>query len=63
MLSQRRRIVPFGIAGGEPGKVGENIRVLFGGARAPLEGNASYCAQAGEELIICTPGGGGWGKG
>jgi N-methylhydantoinase B/oxoprolinase/acetone carboxylase alpha subunit len=63
MLSQRRRIAPFGSAGGEPGQVGENIRVLIGGARAPLEGNASYCAQAGEELIICTPGGGGWGKG
>jgi 5-oxoprolinase (ATP-hydrolysing) len=62
ILSQRRRIAPFGLAGGEAGRVGENIRVLTDGARESLEGNASYHAEAGEELIICTPGGGGWGS-
>jgi len=62
ILSQRRRIAPFGLAGGESGKVGENIRVLTGGTNMPLQGNASYFAEAGEELMIRTPGGGGWGK-
>ncbi len=62
ILSQRRRRAPFGLAGGEAGNVGENTRVLTDGTRMPLEGNASYHAEAGEELIICTPGGGGWGK-
>ena len=63
ILSQRRRRVSFGLAGGEAGKVGETIRVLTDGSHLQLEGNASYQAQAGEELIICTPGGGGWGYG
>jgi 5-oxoprolinase (ATP-hydrolysing) len=63
ILSQRRRLAPFGLAGGESGKMGENVRVLVDGTQIRLEGNASYHAQAGEELIICTPGGGGWGKG
>jgi 5-oxoprolinase (ATP-hydrolysing) len=62
ILSQRRRLAPFGLAGGEAGKVGENIRILTDGTHTSLEGNASYFAEAGEELMICTPGGGGWGK-
>jgi len=62
LLSQRRRIPPFGLNHGEAGKVGENIRVKVDGTRAPLEGNASHQAERGEELMICTPGGGGWGK-
>jgi len=62
ILSQRRRIAPFGLDDGESGKVGENIRVLTDGSRKPLDGNASYFAEAGEELMIRTPGGGGWGK-
>jgi N-methylhydantoinase B/oxoprolinase/acetone carboxylase alpha subunit len=62
ILSQRRRIAPFGLAGGAPGKVGENIRILANETRMQLEGNASYQAPAQEELMICTPGGGGWGS-
>jgi N-methylhydantoinase B/oxoprolinase/acetone carboxylase alpha subunit len=60
ILSQRRHIAPFGLAGGEAGKLGENIRVLTDGTKVPLEGNASFHAKAGEEFIVCTPGGGGW---
>jgi 5-oxoprolinase (ATP-hydrolysing) len=62
LLSQRRRVAPFGLNNGEAGKVGENIRVRVNGARVQLEGNASYQAERGEELMICTPGGGGWGN-
>jgi 5-oxoprolinase (ATP-hydrolysing) len=62
ILSQRRRVAPFGLAGGSSGKVGENVRVLVDGTRLQLPGNASYHAHAGEESIICTPGGGGWGS-
>ena len=62
ILSQRRQIPPFGLGNSEAGKLGENTRVLSEGRRIKLEGNASYQAQAGEELIICTPGGGGWGS-
>jgi N-methylhydantoinase B/oxoprolinase/acetone carboxylase alpha subunit len=62
LLSQRRRIAPFGLAGGEAGKAGENVRRLIDGTQIQLEGNTSYHAEAGEELMICTPGGGGWGN-
>jgi len=62
LLSQRRRIAPFGLNNGEAGKAGENVRILVDGTRVQLEGNASYQAERGEELMICTPGGGGWGK-
>lgn len=61
LLSQRRRTLPFGLSDGKPGKVGENIRVHLDGTRELLEGNASFQAEGGEELMICTPGGGGWG--
>jgi len=62
LLSQRRRIAPFGLNYGETGKTGENVRILVDGTRLQLEGNASYQAERGEELMICTPGGGGWGN-
>ena len=61
IVSQRRAVPPFGLNGGGPGKTGENIRVRADGAEEMLEGNASYHADAGEELIIRTPGGGDWG--
>ena len=61
LLAQRRRIAPFGLNNGEAGKMGENIRIQADGTRVQLEGNASYQAEQGEELMICTPGGGGWG--
>ena len=63
LLAQRRQIAPFGLKHGDAGKPGENIRIQVDGTRVPLEGNASYQAERGEELMICTPGGGGWGKG
>ncbi len=62
ILSERRERAPYGMAGGEPGQKGENVRVRAGGAEEKLKGKAAYHAEAGEELIIRTPGGGGWGK-
>ncbi|MCK5684546.1 hydantoinase B/oxoprolinase family protein, partial [bacterium] len=43
------------------GKKGQNIRILENGKRIELPGNISYQAETGEELIIKTPGGGGFG--
>ena len=62
LLTQRRTSSPFGLAGGENGKCGENIRITNTGERIELSGLDSYFAEAGEELIVCTPGGGGWGR-
>ena len=62
LLTERRVNPPFGLAGGGPGMRGENLRIALSGERVSLGGKASYEASAGEELIVLTPGGGGWGK-
>lgn len=62
IISQRRTYPPYGLKGGMPGKTGKNMRILSSGKKLVLGGNATYRATAGEQLIIITPGGGGWGK-
>jgi len=62
IVSERRRRAPYGLEGGQPGRCGENVRVSVDGVRSTLDGKASYVAEKGEELLIFTPGGGGWGK-
>jgi 5-oxoprolinase (ATP-hydrolysing) len=62
ILSQRRSTSPFGLAGGYPGKRRENIRILPNGKEIKQKGKALYRTRHGEVLIICTPGGGGYGK-
>jgi 5-oxoprolinase (ATP-hydrolysing) len=63
LLTERRVLRPFGLEGGEPGAVGCN-RVLRRGARASeaLPGRAQVELEAGDELWIETPGGGGFGS-
>ncbi len=68
ILSDRRRHAPYGLAGGEPGAVGENWRLVGGPAPAqgdrqgsPLPGKTTFPARAGERVGIATPGGGGYG--
>ncbi len=63
LLTQRRVQAPFGMEGGESGAQGKNLRLTAVGGRAELPGATSYAAEAGEGLIIETPGGGGWGTG
>ncbi|MDB5050713.1 MAG: hypothetical protein JWO30_3784 [Fibrobacteres bacterium] len=62
LLTQRRVLAPFGMEGGEPGKKGKNLRITAGGGQTDLPGATSYTAEAGEGLIIETPGGGAWGE-
>jgi N-methylhydantoinase B len=61
ILSERRRLPPYGLAGGEPGKCGENLRI-HREVETHLAGKGSYEFEAGDILSIHTPGGGGWGK-
>lgn len=61
LLTQRRETAPFGLEGAENGARGKNIRVMTNGTEIPLPHAAAYVAEAGEALIIETPGGGGWG--
>ncbi len=61
MLSERRTVPPWGAAGGEPGQVGRNCLVRADGAKEELLSKFTRRVDAGDRLIIETPGGGGWG--
>ena len=62
LLSDRRRIGPYGLAGGAPGARGKNLLIRRGRKRA-LPSKTSLHVERGDALRIESPGGGGWGKG
>ncbi len=61
-LSGSRIVPPFGLAGGDPGALGENWVEWPDGRREKLSGNAERDLPAGSVFEMRTPGGGGWGK-
>jgi N-methylhydantoinase B len=61
ILSDRRKIPPYGLKGGEPGAAGRTVLITRNGERV-LAGKDSVHANAGDRIRIETPGGGGWGK-
>ena len=61
ILSNHRRIAPFGLAGGAPGACGRN-RILRADGRVEELGACDTARmEAGDRLLIETPGGGGFG--
>jgi N-methylhydantoinase B/oxoprolinase/acetone carboxylase alpha subunit len=63
LITERRRARPWGLAGGEPGAVGENW-LLPQGDESRAERLLDKCTirlRAGDVLRMLTPGGGGWG--
>lgn len=60
LLTQHRVEAPFGMAGGGLGKTGRQTLVRDG-CQYELDGCTTFEAQAGDRVIIETPGGGGWG--
>ena len=76
ILSERRVYRPYGLAGGEDASCGVNYwirKVQKRGGRdggkekveermISLGGKNTASMVAGERIIVCTPGGGGWGK-
>jgi N-methylhydantoinase B len=60
LLTDRRILPPYGLAGGLPGACGENM-LIRDGVESKLPGKGSFHFHAGEILSIRTPGGGGWG--
>lgn len=63
LITERRVSQPWGLAGGEPGAVGENW-LLPSGDEARAERLPDKCTvrlRAGDALRMLTPGGGGWG--
>jgi len=61
MLSERRETAPWGLCGGENGKVGRNILITTEQEEIILPSKFSRGFKAGECLRIETPGGGGYG--
>ena len=75
ILSERRVYRPYGLSGGEDAACGQNIwvrKIKKGGAsrdsdemeerHISLGGKNTANMQAGERIIVITPGGGGWGR-
>jgi N-methylhydantoinase B len=60
VLSERRKIPPYGQAGGRPGEAGKNI-VIKGGVRSERPSKFNEQLRKGDALRIETPGGGGYG--
>ncbi|MBK9751392.1 MAG: hydantoinase B/oxoprolinase family protein [Chloroflexi bacterium] len=59
--SERRRLTPYGLAGGGPGHCGVNT-LIHGDDVRTLGGKWTGSVEAGDRLRIETPGGGGWGQ-
>jgi len=63
ILSERRRRSPYGLHGGEPGKPGANtLHLNHTKETITLNSKSNIEINAGDTLIIETPGGGGYGK-
>ena len=60
-LSGHRRVPPYGMAGGSPGALGRNRVERADGKTVELAGCDSTEVQPGDNLVIETPGGGGYG--
>ena len=60
ILSDRRKVGPYGLKGGDAGTPGRTALVSSDGERW-LAGKESADAKAGDRIRIESPGGGGWG--
>ncbi len=61
LLTGHRQIPPYGMAGGKPGKTGQNLLQRKDGKMVVLGTTAEVAVEPGDVLIIKTPGGGGYG--
>jgi len=63
VVTSRRTVPPFGLAGGDPGALGCQYVERADGTVQPLGSTAEVQLSAGDLLVIETPGGGGFGAG
>jgi N-methylhydantoinase B/oxoprolinase/acetone carboxylase alpha subunit len=61
LLTDRRRLAPYGVRGGSPGGLGRNT-LIRDGKETPLPGKVQITLKAGDRLRVETPGGGGYGS-
>ena len=62
ILSNRRKVPPFGLGGGAPGALGANRVERVDGSTEHLSATAAVHMQPGDVFVIETPGGGGYGE-
>ncbi|KAK1999727.1 hydantoinase B/oxoprolinase [Colletotrichum falcatum] len=62
ILSERRAFAPYGMAGGENGQRGRNVWVKKSGRVVNLGGKNTARMEAGDRIVIMSPGGGGYGR-
>jgi 5-oxoprolinase (ATP-hydrolysing) len=62
LLTQHRESGPFGVDGGGDGQPGKQTLVRASGAVETLDSSASLRVEAGDRLVVETPGGGGFGS-
>jgi len=61
LLANRRRVAPFGVAGGAPGACGRNWVERGDGTREDFGATCKVEMREGDVFVIETPGGGGFG--
>ncbi len=61
MLANRRRVPPFGLAGGHAGEPGRNWVERTGGEKEEFGATCQVDMRVGDVFVIRTPGGGGFG--
>ena len=61
ILSNHRKVPPFGLFGGEAGSTGKNYVITHKGECVALNACDEYALDAGDTFVIETPGGGGFG--
>ena len=63
LVSSRRTVPPFGLAGGSAGSAGHQEVIRLDGSATTLPGIFARDIKSGEQIMIETPGGGGFGQG
>lgn len=61
LMGERRITRPWGLNGGGDGASGEDWLVRADGGRERLDAKCTVEVEPGDELLVLTPGGGGWG--
>ena len=61
LMSERRKLQPWGLNGGDPGAVGSNSLETAANERRSLPSKVNFEVKVGDVLTVETPGGGGWG--
>lgn len=60
LMTERRRLPPYGLNGGAPGTLGANRLIRADGKVVALEGKQTLRVAAGDTVEVTTPGGGAW---